>query len=253
MAMANASVSLSEGIGPMLTGTARPAEVLAFCASFRRRGIASFLVSGDPDALMRDLTCSGQAFLHALPAIPAQAQAASELLPFFDALAADDVKCAQGIAAGTRSTWNPNEELEEDFVYMSLVMSLLSVATAEVKPELAERASRYQDLASGNEEDEDKSAIIQALIARDEDGFDAALGRRMRHIQKRYRRLAANLSVDEEEAATSGSVSVEGIALVRIGRMLGLATKTDYRLVPSLALRASGGPTGDASWRTPND
>lgn len=253
MAVANASVTLAERVGPLLTGTARADEVLAFCACLRRRGIASFLISGSPDALARDLACSGHAFRQALPRLSADSQATSEFVPFFDALAVADVDCARAIAAAARPTWNPSEELEEDFLAMSLFMSLLRLGTADAQQELRAQAKRYQDLAAGSEEDESKSGIIQAIMTGDGDAFDGALAKRMRQVRDRYRRLAANLSLDEEEAATAGSVSVEGLACVRLARLRGMSTQTDYLLVPSLALRAS--PVGDAEagWRTPND
>jgi hypothetical protein len=253
MAMANASVFLDEGLAPMLGKTATLAEALEFCGYLRQRGIASFLLSSDPDELCRELCASAHAFLHVLPSIPASVQATSEFVPFFDALAAGDLDAARTIAQQARPTWNPAEELEEDFLYLSLIMSLLvsPPGAALGEPSFQTRLARYQELADGNDEDELKLAIVNGLVGRNDEEFGTALAERMKQLQQRYRRLAANLSMPEEEAATSGSVSVEGLALVRLARLLGLEPASDYRLVPGLALEASASGPAGAAWQRP--
>ena len=53
----------------------------------------------------------------------------------------------------------------------------------------------------------------------------------------------------EEEWATDGQVFVEGIALVKLARNLGLDTQAEYLFVPSLVLdRDAENPSPD-SWR----
>jgi hypothetical protein len=255
-AMANASVVIADGLDAMLASKVTFAEALEFCGSFRQRGIATFLISGDPDPLCADLAMSGRAFLHVLPSLPPASQATSELLPFFDALGAKDLECARSIARAAPAAWNASEELEEDFAYVSLVISLF-LASPEGRgapdPSFEARLARFEALAEGNAEDEVKVAIIRALVARAGEAFDDALDARMNETKRRYQRRAANRLVDEEEAATSGSLSVEGLALVRLAAALGLEPRADHRLVPSLAFRgAEPGSAGDR-WSQPDD
>ena len=54
--------------------------------------------------------------------------------------------------------------------------------------------------------------------------------------------------VPDEEAATEGSISTEGIALVRLCRLYGVSTWSDYPMIPSLALRTHWQPGATDVW-----
>ena len=82
-AVANASVVIGEGRNAVHARTASWEDTLDLCASFRQRGIALFLVSGDPDQLCRNLAMSGRAFAHALPSARSARVTTSEFLPFY--------------------------------------------------------------------------------------------------------------------------------------------------------------------------
>lgn len=242
----NASFLVEEGLERMRGRSASCEEALEFCTQLRRRGIAAVLLKGAPQELLRDLSWSGRAFLHVLPAIPDASRATGLQLPFFDAVAADDLACAAELARVSRATWNPREELEDDFLYVTLLMSFVlgqpggGAATAA--------AARYRAIAAADEEADPRLGVCLSLLQRDAPAFDEALGRFLREKKARYRELAIQGAIPDEEAATEGSVSTEGLALVRIARAAGLAPRASYPMVPSLALRAPRKPEAPDAW-----
>lgn len=244
--MHNATFLVEEGVPRMASRSASCEEVLELCTQLRRRGIAAFLLKGAPEELLRDLSFSGRAFLHVLPAIPESARATGLQRPFLDAVAAGDLACAVDMARASRTTWNPAEELEDDFLYLSALMSLVP---DRPDAEAAQAAiSRYAVLAASDEEPDMRLLTCRALVKRDATAFDEGLSAFMRQEKARYRRLASKQAIPEEEAATEGSVSAEGLALVRIAARLGMEVSADYPMVPSLARRVAWQPGAPDAW-----
>jgi hypothetical protein len=240
----NADFLIAEALPGIVARKALPDEVFEFCTQLRRRGIAELLLRGIPDELLRQLSFSGRAFLHVLPAIPEGRRAAGEQRPFLDALASGDVECASHIAQMCPVAHSPGEELEEDFLFMTSLMGLM----LDKREGVAKLVARYTEIVG--EDDEPQLAVLRALVARDDLGFEEAITSRMKEVNKRYRDLQ-QVAITDEEAETEGRVSSEGIALVRLAGRLGMHVAQSYRMVPPPVWRATWSPGPPDEWMQP--
>jgi hypothetical protein len=78
--------------------------------------------------------------------------------------------------------------------------------------------------------------VSRALFTRDSNAFDQAVQEYLESVKRHYARLEQKELLLDEEIATEGKVSIEGLALVTLAQRLGLTTRPDYLFVPSLAL-----------------
>src|SRR5262249_25072474 len=144
-------------------GQASLDQVLTLCRSFRRRGIASFFLEAAVTSLNVDLYRSAGAFAKFLESAEEDMKATSKSEPFFDAVAARDLETAGGIAQRSRQTWNEDEEYEEDFLYVLLLMQKYFLE--EGSAGFGSSLQRREELAAPA--DEPRAAVIRSLIEKD--------------------------------------------------------------------------------------
>lgn len=234
--IANATSEMQDLAGPLSRGEAGLGDALWFGTLCRIRGIGSLLLEGDPDALHRELSRSGRALFTALPGAKEAEVATSRLSPFFDCVAATDWEGAAGIAARARPSWNPQEEYEEDFLYVAFLMNLFFLGAAEEQCESLLRSAREVL----QEAQDVRLDLCEALLHRDQKRFDSAIAGFLGQYLERLRELVRGWAVSQEIEATEAHVTVEGLALLRLAERRGLAVQRDYPGVPSLALKKPG-------------
>jgi hypothetical protein len=214
------------------SGDARTLERLAKCR--RIAGVAALLAEADIDTFRMRLADSARTWCDALERV-AVPGAASKCSGLFDALAVDDWETARRIATALRGVaWRPEAEYEEGWLYTQVLASRLASGEdgAEDRRALLER---YREL-EGDAVDW-RLEIAAALEQRDGAAFEAALEGLMLAERDDYAYLRERDALPPEELATLACVSVEGIALWRLGRRAGFALQEDYLFVPSLALQ----------------
>src|SRR5262249_506034 len=91
--------------------------------------------------------------------------------------------------------------------------------------------------------------VCTAFFGKDGHRFERALEVLISEHEQYYRDGIARDEVLEEEWATEGQLFVEGIALVRLAKMLELPTQRDYQHIPSLVLETSATHMDSSSWR----
>jgi hypothetical protein len=229
----NAAVDAAALLPEILGSGVTLKAALAFSEACRVRGIAGLLLDGVPGSLHRELCRSGRAMLDVLGRLPPERQATARCAPFFDAVAAGDHACAQGIAARARTTWNGDEEYEDDFLYVHVLMDRFyrGADAAACAPAL----QRWEEVLEGAADP--RLAVARALAQRSAADFPEALREVLDHERARFRRMARRGALTEEREATEAHVCVEGLALIRLARQAGLPTPKDAPGVPSIALR----------------
>lgn len=213
---------------------------------YKIAGICDLLHDGSGDAFLANLQKSGTACAFVLPHLPPESVAASKLSGFFSAAACGDGDAARAIARQARDTWNSDIEHEDDFLYARFLMELFFLGATKTR--LLALVDRLTEVTKG--EPSALRDICRAMLAKDsaqfEEGFENWLGQRRAF----YREQWESDQITEEEWATEGQISVEGIALVKLARKLGLTTQREYLFVPALVLdRDVQGPS-PASWRS---
>lgn len=243
----NAVLENEELVPDLLAGRLDHGEALTFCANFRIAGIADLFLTADPDGLQRFLAASGRAYGHQLTKLDPARKRTSRALPLFDALAAGDLDGAAAIARAATHTWVPDDEYEEDFLFLEWVMQrhLLDAPKASTDALLV----RWEACLQGA--DDPRLDVCRALEAMDADAFDSALDGYLRERQALYAERADNDSIAPEVTHTEGAFSVEGAALLRIADRLKLPTARDYPTVPSMAREPLPAGLSPDAWRTP--
>ena len=152
--------------------------------------------------------------------------------PFFDAWTAGADDLALRIAELSQVPLQTDFEYPEDHEYARW---WYAVAAGGWKLG-ASLDQRLRALATVTDDDQDpRLNVCRALAARDQALFDEGLNELChRHIEWFKERTA-----DPAENATEGYVFIEGLALVRLARRLGIQTASEYPRVPGLVKLAS--------------
>jgi len=229
----NSLVQLQAVLPRVLAGQVTQAQMMSVCALYRRIGIARLFLSGLPDGFFVEISRSARAFLFFLQRTDDTAKTTSRSEPFFDAIVCGDTEAEREIARGSRATWNPGEEYEDDFLYLRILMERFTLALPTAQ--LQARLDRYAAFLGSREDP--RLDVCRALAAADAALFEEALGRlldaRTRELRKRIE--AERLSPDD--VTTTAHLSVEVLALLRLAERAGLTPDEHYPLAPSVARR----------------
>ncbi|WP_437541484.1 Imm49 family immunity protein [Sorangium sp. So ce367] len=220
-------------------------DALAFSRACRVQGIAGLFQDGVPEPLHRELCRSGRAMLHALGRMDDTEKATGGLFPFFDAIAACDFDCARGIAGLARANWNQDEEYEDDFLYVHGLMKHFFLGADPAERDAL--AARWEAVLGGTSDV--RLDVSRALWKRSAGDFEGALVRLLGDEKARIGRLRRADALAPEIEATEGHLSVEGIALVRLARWVGMKTGSNYWGVPSIALKESRPVFSGDAWQ----
>jgi len=204
-------------------------------AKLRSLAIIALVTGADTDTFLHNLIRSGGVREHYLARWQAAGRdddhdlAASRLDGWFDAVAGGDRDLALRIAARSPTDWRPSREYEDDFAYAMLLFALLRGERAAAQAAL-DRLEAALDGAPAP-----RPAVARALLARDPDAFAQAFEAL---LQARDDEIAAAIGrgqMDDAVVVPARLVFVEGLALLRLAAMTGIATAPEYRLCPSLA------------------
>lgn len=239
-------ISLTQGLPFVLARDLTLRQMLFFCGYYRRMGIAEFFMSGQSVGLVNHLSRSAHAFAFYLEGVPVEHKVTSRSEPFFDAVACADVKAAQAIARDSRATWNPDEEYEEDFLYMRLLMD--GFILERERGHLEALLKRYEQVLAGGADL--RLELCRALLHSDPQLFEGTLelllGDHRRENEKRLELEQAS----PNDAATVFHLWVELLALLRFAEQAKLKVARDYPFAPSLARRVESVPLpAPDAWR----
>jgi hypothetical protein len=213
----------------LVDGRANIRHASAFCTNFRRAAIAALLQTGRSRVFRLRLHRSARAWVHFLGFIAEVDKRTSASFPLLDAIGSGDFGSATEIAKLSRHEWVQDEEYEEDYLFHEFIMqSALLDASYERAAALLDR----WEACLGNSEDL-RLPVCRALFAADESAFDEAL---RAWLEERAQEFADNEDTFEPESlATEASVSIEGLALLRLASRKGMTLDRDYQHVPSVA------------------
>jgi hypothetical protein len=215
-----------------ISGAPRDLERLAKC--LRMAAIAALLAEADVATFRARLGDSARAWRDALETRGPAGIAAGKCSGPFDALAIGDWDTARRIAVALRpAAWQPDAEYEESWLHAQLVASRLASGESG-NDERRALLARYRALES--DAVDWRLEIATALEDRDGAAFETALEGLMLAERDDYDYLREKDALPPEELATLACVSIEGIALARLGRRAGFALQDDYLFIPSLVL-----------------
>jgi hypothetical protein len=202
----------------------------------RGLGIVRLLLHGDHLGFFTELARSAQCRRYHLTRCAAEKHVdfhctSSRAEPFFDAVAASCLDLGREIARLSPASFREGEEYEDDFLYLRFLHRWVEGgASGEELAALLEAMERVLDGAPSPRLD-----LCRALLARDPAAFgrafEALLEGRFAEIALERRGIA-----DDSVCAAAGThVFVEGLALLRLAALAGVATRAEYPLCPALA------------------
>jgi hypothetical protein len=212
---------------------------------FEALGLCHLLEAVDLRAFAENLCRSGHARRYFLRRSRAEGNVDDPRLALgrtsavLDALAAGDVGLAGDIAALSITEWQPDWEYEDDFCYfLFLHRVILGQGGDLVVPNatLVAILDRFERALEGASSP--RLGVCRALVARDAAAFADALARRLDQIAGEHdvERTTAAVQEDIDVGFWPRSfVSIEGLALLNLGGLLGVRVAGDPRMCPQVA------------------
>jgi len=248
IAFSNSGVRLEEVLN--LLDTEPPQEkVYGFISlMYRRLAAGALLMDGDPTRFFAYLFKSARAYTHFLEIAPPLEKVTSRAEAFYDAVACHDDEAAQRMTAAAPSLMSREQEYEEDFFAIRLLMDrfFTPASSAALRPSL----ELWAKLAADNPDP--RLAVCRALVDGDQEGFDVGVSAYTSDRKKRLTKLRKSEELDPDEASTTAHVSTELLAWLDLAERAGLRVKRDYPFAPGLARAFNRlAPPAPDSWRTP--
>jgi hypothetical protein len=209
------------------------------CGKLRALGIMTLLTKADTDTFCHNLIRSGMARQTYLRRCRESGlmedhhRASGRYEPLMDAIAAGDLGLAARIAALSPTDWMDGHEYEDDYCYAQLLHMLVAGEPDEAKA--AALTARFEAYMEGRPNP--RLDVARSLWERNQDGFSAGFEPLLRERETRIARDVERGAFQKPEVIAERRVFVEGLALLRLAEIRGLATETEYRFCPSLARR----------------
>jgi hypothetical protein len=208
-------------------------------AGFQALGICNLLLYADPDRFYENLVRSGQSRRYFLRKSLEEGNtddfrlAISRWDSFLDVVACGYFQLAREIVALSAMHWVSTGEYEDDFLYRYFLHNFISPPDPQRDVRLQEALSRWTVWLSG--QPSTRLDCCAALMARDptgfDKGFDELLAQRQAEVAKQ-RKMVMAADVGFEPRA---KIFVEGLALLRMAKAIGLILRADYPLCPAIA------------------
>ena len=231
------------------TAQASAADLGGLCNNisrhYRAMGIYDLLMRATDDGFHYGLISSALTRYYYLercaregaPADPEQI--ASFLDPFFDAVAADQIRLAGEIARLSPREWMEGFEYADDFAYSQVVFAL-AAGDGAVAPALR----RYE--ASLNGATRHRLDVAQAIVDGDQRAFDESFWDLIEVERERMEAIADpeqdSILAQEYTFEANRWVFVEALALLRFAERAGLRTEAEYDRCPGVARRPAPRP-----------
>jgi len=229
VAIENADFVIPRGIRELSTGLPNHRHIHQLCTYFRQRGVASLPLTGTPDTYHVNAMQSAAAFIFELRRAPDDSKVTSFARPLFDAISSGYWDAAIEMATLSRTTWNPDYEYEDDFLYVRFWMQQL---LGEPRDQLDATLARYEQVLSGARDV--RLDLCRAIHDIDDDGFDIALRTLLDQRRAEVDDLERREALKADTAAWIQHFALEGVALLKLAGRLGVVAGFDYPHCPEL-------------------
>lgn len=210
---------------------------LEISAKFRALAIMALLVKGDHNLFCHNLVRSGLARRSYLQRVRDEERledhhfTSGRYGALVDVLAAGEFGLARQLGDLAPSEWRQDREYEDDYCYARILRLLLDTPAPRVLPSLFTQFEIYADGAANP-----RLEVTRSLYEGDRAGFEAAFADLLRDRELQIAADEERGQLETPEVIAERQVFVEGLALLRLGALLGIETEGEYRYCPSIAL-----------------
>lgn len=156
----------------------------------------------------------------------------SRAKPFFDALATGDMALASRLSKKMTIEFQAHMEIEENYLYYSVIEILIT--NPSDTGQLESILSAFKNLVQGG--DTIRFDALRSLVDRDAESFDEAISEMIIDREDKIQQMVASGRLNPTFGLTDANVFIEGIALLRIARELGIETRRFYQYIPESTL-----------------
>jgi hypothetical protein len=234
--------SLQEGLSVLMNGfpIARVGYDLEQSAAwFQGLGICNLLLYADPDRFYENLVRSGHTRRYFLKKSREEGNSGDYQLAisrwdsFLDVMAAGYFPLARDIASLSVTHWTRAGEYEDDFLYRLFLHNFIGPPDPQRDLRLQDVLMRWSTWLSG--EPSARLDCCAALAARDaaafEKSFDDLVAQREAEVAAQSKMaIAADICFEP-----CSRIFVEGLALLRMAKAIGMTPRDEYPLCPAIA------------------
>lgn len=209
----------------------------AIATLFRRLGISRMFIEGVPDPLFLGQMQSAGAYLYGLKLIADDDKVTSRAGAFWDAVGGQYWEAASEIARHSRTTRNPTWEHEDDFLYVTFLMTryFLAPSPSDAASVAAQHEMLEQWAAILEGDIDPRLDLCRALLASEEEAFWTALLETAEARELNVRMKVSHGTLTDEDAAWFLPYWGEGLALLRLAERDGLSVSDGCPMIPEIA------------------
>lgn len=214
------------------------------CAKLRSCAIVALLAQGNVEGFHHNLVRSGRAWLAFLERCRHENGndqhhfAAGRLEPFLDACCAREWELAAMLANRAPDRFRAGHEYEDDYCYARILGLLVSKRRGNEECEqLLAQMLRYL-----GGDDSPRAVLARALLDRNSQGFHEGIENLIAARRNSIEAAKSRGQLEEPGTVAQRRVFVEGLAMLAIAEHLGLATRPEYSMCPSLGRRLPSRP-----------
>jgi len=206
---------------------------------YRNEGCGLFLLNMDAEGFRQKLSQSARAYLTLLHkrqqiALDEYYLCRSRALPLLDALAIGDFNLATSISENMTSEYHSQMEYEEDYCYFQMLPLFLQPIPDDDL--LKSILSEFCVVTEGG--DSGRYRTMEALVGRDAVLFNEQMLALIVDWADNIRRQRDSSKIDPYFDKTGASLFVEGLALVKLAKQLGMSTESQYKYIPDILLQS---------------
>lgn len=253
IAIENAHFLLKSALRPYGAGLiTKPDEIHGIGILFRQIGVCKLLIEGLSEPLFIAEMQAASSYAFGLDFLAEEQKVTSYAGCFWDAVAGTYWDGAAQIARKSRLTQNPDQEHEDDFLYVAFLMKRYFLGKNGDRKENQEDQKKmlkqwYEVLEGGMDP---RLNLCRALMDRDSEAFveafDETAEARKEKLEQKYKTGV----LADEQAIWFKPFWPEGLALIRLAEREGMTLPLDCPMVPAVSRQKNPFIYDPNAWRT---
>ncbi len=241
----NAKGLAAELIPEVVTERSNRKSINTLTFALLQHGTCNLLLHGKTEPLSQRTMQGAGAFAHYLSYVDDGLKVTSDSRPFFGAIGSGYWDGAEAISKLSRTTWNPNFEYEEDFLFILFLMKHFFLGAPD--DECRGILDRHEEATEG--EDKAHRDVCAAFLDLDERLFDDALRQLLTDRKDKVEDMVRRDAIPEEHWSWLRYFSFEGWALLKLAERKGMKTEQTYLHVPKQVRPVSPFVFDPNAWR----
>ncbi len=207
--------------------------------NFQGLAICYLLIDGNHDKFQENLIRSGQGRIYYLEKSQQESNINDRWLSIsrseslFDLIAAGQVGLAAKLTDLPTITWKKSNEYEEDFLYISIIQSLVLQAIRKSNLDLTDRLNRFSMVLDG--EPSGRLDVCNSLIRHDAEAFVGAIELLTQQRLEKFEKRKMLVTSDDAVFWPRNFISIETLALVNIALLFKLSVPNEFACCPKSA------------------